>query len=81
MLSLLIFIVLTVHEKKEKEIENQSAICDSSENLADDICFEVNIHETKVDFLTAVTHSWGFWLFTGIYLFTTVANIFVLSLR
>ncbi len=80
-LSLLIFIVLTVHEKKEKEIENQSAICDSSENSADDICFEVNIHETKVDFLTAVTHSWGFWLFTGIYLFTTVANIFVLSPR
>lgn len=73
LLSLAIFIILSVHEKKDNELEAQVEVSDKTE-LIESVA-EVPVKEDKAEFLYAVTHSWAFWLFTAINLFITVMNI------
>ena len=73
-LALAIFIILSVHEKKDKVSMFQIDSVNIAEYTKDSPGY------TKADFLSAVMHSWGFWLFTVIYLFTTVINIAVMQL-
>ncbi len=64
-----IFVILTRYHKKNSSFAEKS---DIQENTVEN---ELPVESKKVDFLHEVTHSWGFWLFTVIYLITTVSNI------
>lgn len=74
LLSFAIFIILSIHDKKAKDLEEQTV------NVSDSDGYELTDPEPKANFLQAVTHSWGFWLFVVIYLFTTVSNVIVTSI-
>ncbi len=69
LLALAIFIILSKHDKKEMELESQTEIPPSTEES------DMAVSEPKANFFQAVTHSWGFWLFVVVYLFTTVGNV------
>jgi len=65
----IIFIILIVSEKKKTE--NKESLLKYDDTLSVDI----KVEPEKVNYLKSVTHSWGFWLFTCIYLISTVSNV------
>lgn len=75
LLALAIFIILTVSDNKETKMKALDSVpCEA------DLAGESVVIEEKASFRKAVTRSWGFWLFTGIYLFVTVTNVVSMAL-
>ena len=73
LLCAIIFVILTKYGKEVLDLTEHTDVCES---ITDN---ELSIEDEKVNFLHAVTHSWGFWLFTAIYLITTVSNIIIMA--
>ena len=74
-LDFVIFIILTVHEKETEELESQITGCEDTESENNSL----PVVEERADFLSAAAHSWGFWLFTVIYLVSTVINVVAMA--
>ncbi len=69
-----IFIFLSRHDRANAKLKDETSIynCATEE--------EAPVVKEKVSFFKAVTHSWGFWLFTVVYLVYTASNVFLTAM-
>ncbi len=66
-----IFVVLSRHDRANAKSKVEPVIYDYQTEEKKPVV------EEKTSFFKAVTHSWGFWLFTAVYIFYTVSNILI----